>query len=186
MSEKKSFADLAIDPNVSDAKFGRILLLKYFEDAIGGNPPLTPEKAEKLRLKILEGKISSDQPENQAVQNALQYAAQGDFERAGKLIRAHLRREAEALNDQQYSLIGRRRSAQVSAWGSKGAEDNRTIGARNRARVLEEYKKIKLASQGQANRSRNAIAKQIGTNLDLNEHTVRNHLTQLKKEKKLD
>ncbi len=117
--------------------------------------------------------------ENAAVQIALHKAANGDFENAGRFIREHLIKGAEAI---KFIPIGINKSKQAKEYGSRGATQQKEIGRANRQKIGYAIEKI-MASRKSKPTDRQ-LASLVETDTGIKFETVRGHIKKMGKNTK--
>lgn len=168
----------------SDEDLGaKLLAYAIADEASKAGIPLDqiPEQfAERVRQHALTAEANTAR--NAAVEKALRKAASGDSETAGRLLREHLDREANAL---KFIPIGINRALQASEFGIKGAKANKSVGAENRHAVLVAATDILAAWTTGPEPSVRRLAELVAQRVGISVSACRTHLAKLREQKKL-
>lgn len=141
---------------------------------------ITEEFAEQVRQHVLTLEASS--AKDVALEKALHKAANGDFIAAGKLLRELLLQGGHDKVKEKYAVIGLQRIAQCSDFGKRGIESRTALSNKNRQIVLDAAKEI--LSDRKRKPSDRKLASLVSKKTDINFHTVRGHIRNLKNDKK--
>jgi hypothetical protein len=178
--QPKAFSDIV---NMSDVDAGKFLLGFAVADKAEQLGIYLSDLSIELAAQITEHIQFSEALEidSAGVEKAIKKAASGDFETAGRWIKQYLRSGAEA---RKFIPIGKKRLSQTRQFAQRGADTQKEKGKKTREKVLEAAKRIL------ANRSRKPTDRELADLIDsetgIPSNTVRGHLTNLRKQKKLD
>jgi hypothetical protein len=164
-----------------DDALGKILLVLFIREEAHNLGIPTDQIPEDFAEIVVEHVKSSEtnSAENAAVQIALHKAANGDFENAGRFIREHLIKGAEAI---KFIPIGINKSKQAKEYGSRGATQQKEIGRANRQKIGYAIKKI-MASRKSKPTDRQ-LASLVETETGIKFETVRGHIKKMGKNTK--
>ena len=169
----------------SDYELGSILIAHFIgAQAEHRGIPLdqvTEEFADQVLQVVLTQEVGTAQ--NAAIEKALHKAATREYESAGRILRQHMVNNAVAV---KFVPIGIKKLKQAAEFGRRGAEDKKSKGAENRE-MVSDYRKRILANWKSPNKpSDRRMAELIAVDTGIPFNTVRGHLRELNKEKKVD
>jgi hypothetical protein len=125
-----------------------------------------------------------------ALEKALHFAAEGNFETSGRFLREHMMDGAKRVNLEKlaktYVPIGIRKVEQSREFGQRGGAEKREEGRTNRDNVLAAARSIIENRKSSRRPSVRELTPAIARTTNLSESTVRRHLTKKELNKLLD